>query len=279
MLGAIAGDVIGSVFERHPIKSKEFPLFVPQSRFTDDTVLTVALADSLLHQKDWVTTLKAYYADYPDVGFGGAFITWTQGGSREPYGSWGNGSAMRVSPTAWVGQTLDEVLMLAARSAAVTHDHPEGIKGAQAIAAAVFMARTGATKQAIGQEIAMRFGYDLDRTIDGIRPAYRFDVSCQGSVPEAILAFLEAADFEDAIRNAVSLGGDADTMASMAGAIAEAFYGSVPEFIHRESVRRLDSHLGEVTAAFVQRYGVDTAAPADQSFGSFSGRPGRRPVP
>jgi ADP-ribosylglycohydrolase len=256
MIGAIAGDVIGSVYEARNVKTKDFPLFSPGSRFTDDTVLTVALAESLLSGRDYAVVLKEYYRRYPDAGYGGAFHAWARSASARPYGSWGNGAAMRVSPAAWVGRSLDEVLGLAAASAAVTHDHPEGIKGAQAVATAVFLARTGAAKREIREQVTRRFGYDLDRRVDAIRPGYRFDVSCPGSVPEALLAFLEATDFEDAVRTAVSLGGDSDTLACIAGAVAEAFYGGVPAPIRAEALARLDEPLRRVALAFAARHGV-----------------------
>ncbi len=255
MLGAIAGDVIGSICERRPAKTTAFPLFQPDSRFTDDTVLTVAVAHALLHDGDYAAALHRFARRYPRAGYGGSFYEWMQAPATGPYGSWGNGAAMRVSPVGFAGATAEEVLREARRSAAVTHDHPEGIKGAQATALAVFRARSGAGKEALREEIGERFGYDLDRTLDAVRPAYRFDVSCQGSVPESILAFLEADDYEAAIRGAISLGGDADTMACIAGGIAQAFFGGVPERIVGAVRARLPDDLLEVVDAFEAVYG------------------------
>ena len=254
MLGAIAGDVIGSVYERGNLKSMQFPLFVPGSRFTDDTVCTVALADSLLTGSDYATLLKQYVRRYPNAGYGGTFFYWGHSDNFQPYQSWGNGSAMRVSPTAWAYDTMDEVLEAAERSAAITHDHPQGIRGAQAIASAVFLARQGADKEDIRDFIESNFFYDLSESLASIRTWYRFDVSCQGSVPQAITAFLESHDFEDAVRKGISLGGDSDTIACMAGAIAEAHYGGVPPHIAAEVIARLDPPLLQVVELFTTRY-------------------------
>jgi len=250
MLGAIAGDIIGSVYERDNIKTKQFPLFSADSRFTDDTVLTVAVADVLLHQGNYTDTFKHYYQQFPHAGYGGTFKAWAGSSSREPYNSWGNGSAMRVSPISYAFDTLDQVLLEAKRSAEVTHNHPEGIKGAQATAAAIFLARTGSNQSEIKTYIESTFAYDLNQTLAEIRPTYHFDVSCQGSVPQAITAFLESTDFEDAIRNAISLGGDSDTIACISGSIAEAFYGGIPEAIANETIQRLDPQLVVVVEAF-----------------------------
>jgi ADP-ribosylglycohydrolase len=228
MLGAIAGDVIGSVHERARTKTKDFPLFTPDCTFTDDTVLTVAVADCLLHGRGYVDAFHDYFHAYPSAGYGGTFMLWAGSRRREPYNSWGNGSAMRVSPVAYTTATLEEVLEEAKRSAEVTHNHEQGIRGAQATAAAVFLARTGSSKEQIRRYTEEAFGYFLDESLDELRPTYEFDVSCQWSVPQSIIAFLESTGFEDAVRNAISLGGDADTMACIAGAIAEAFYGGVP---------------------------------------------------
>lgn len=258
MLGAIAGDVIGSVYERQNCKRKDFPLFRQGSRFTDDTVLTVATAEALLQGADYADTYKRYFRRYPLAGFGKSFTLWAGLNRSEPYQSWGNGSAMRVSPVALAGEDLETVLALAEQSAAVTHNHPEGIKGAQATAAAIFLARRSDSKTAIQDYLETTFGYDLSQSLDDLRPHYRFDVSCQGSVPQAIRAFLESTDFEDAIRNAISLGGDSDTIACIAGGIAEAFYGGVPEAIAQEVQARLDAPLRSVTEAFFARYGGQT---------------------
>jgi ADP-ribosylglycohydrolase len=254
MLGAIAGDVIGSVHEGARTKTKEFPLFVPDSTFTDDTVLTVAVADCLLHGGNYVDALHKYYHSYPFAGYGGTFKRWAAFRERQPYRSWGNGSAMRVSPVAYVHDSLDEVLEEAKRSAEVTHNHGQGIRGAQATAAAIFLARTGSTKDQIRHFLEEKFDYFLDETLAQIRPTYQFDVSCQGSVPQSILAFLESNSYEDAVRNAISLGGDADTMACIAGGIAEAFYGGVPEDICNGTLGILDDRLRGVVKEFRDRY-------------------------
>jgi ADP-ribosylglycohydrolase len=190
MLGAIAGDVIGSVYEGRPIKTTEFPLFQTRSTFTDDTVLTVAVADAILSDSDYATCFKRWGRRYPSAGYGGSFAEWLLSEESRPYDSWGNGAAMRVSPVGLACATPGTVLDEARKTAEVTHNHPEGVKGAQATALAVLLARHGEPKSAIKREIGRRFGYDLNRTLDEIRPEYRFDVSCQGSVPESIIAFL-----------------------------------------------------------------------------------------
>ncbi len=238
LYGAIAGDIVGSVYERRPIKTTDFPLLSPASRWTDDTVLTVATAEVLLTRGDFEEAYRRWGRRYPDAGYGRAFRAWLTSRHPNPYQSFGNGSAMRVSPVGWACETLAETLELARHSALPTHDHPEGIKGAQAVAAAVFLARSGASKSGIRSQIETRFGYNLNRTLDEIRPGYGFDPTCQGSVPESLAAFLESTGFEDALRKAVSLGGDSDTQACIAGAVAEAFYGGIP-FELAESVRAL----------------------------------------
>jgi ADP-ribosylglycohydrolase len=253
MLGAIAGDVIGSVYEASPVKTTDFALFTPGSRFTDDTVLTVATAEALLGDGDYAGAYRRYGRAYPNAGYGGSFYRWLLSDDAGPYNSWGNGAAMRGSPVGFALETVDEVLAEAARSAAVTHDHPEGIKGAQATALAVFLARTGADRESIRSEIGDRFGYGLARSLDAIRPSYRFDVSCQGSVPESLIAFLASTDYESAVRNAISLGGDADTMACIAGGIAQALYGAVPEQIAREVRSRLPEGFLDVLDRFESR--------------------------
>jgi ADP-ribosylglycohydrolase len=254
MLGAIAGDVIGSVHEGARTKTKQFPLFVSESTFTDDTVLTIAIADALLRERDYVDALHDYFHAYPNAGYGGTFFRWCTYRSREPYQSWGNGSAMRVSPAAYVHETMAEVLEEARRTAMVTHDHEHGIRGAQATAAAIFLARTGSSKEEIRRYIQETFEYYLDETLADVRPTYPFDVSCQGSVPQSIIAFLESDSYEDAVRNAISLGGDADTMACIAGGIAEAYYGGVPEAIRVSTLELLDDRLRGVVAEFTSRY-------------------------
>lgn len=254
MLGAIAGDVIGSVHEGAGTKTKDFPLFVAESCFTDDTVLTVAVADHLLNGGSYIGLFHDYFHAYPQAGYGGRFIRWAGYRNCEPYNSWGNGSAMRVSPVGFACETLDEVWTKARESAEVTHDHPEGVRGAQATAVAVFLARSGWTKADIKANIEEEFGYDLSGRLDDIRESYRFDVSCQGSVPQSIIAFLEAEDYEDAVRNAISLGGDADTMACIAGGIAEAFFGKVPDEIATRTLAVLDDRLRGVVSAFQERF-------------------------
>lgn len=255
MIGAIAGDVIGSVHEGAGTKTKDFPLFDAYCRFTDDTVLTLAVASRLLHGGDYVDLFHEFFHAYPHAGYGGTFIRWSLARSRDPYNSWGNGSAMRVSPIGFACASLEEVMARARESAAVTHDHPEGIRGAQATAAAIFLARTGRTKADIKSHVEREFGYRLSDRLDDIREAYEFDVSCQGSVPQSIIAFLESESYEDAIRNAISLGGDCDTMACIAGGIAEAFHGPVPEEIGTRVLAKLDPRLRGIALEFIDRYG------------------------
>jgi ADP-ribosylglycohydrolase len=249
MIGAIAGDIIGSVYEWHNIKTKSFELFDEECFFTDDTVLTVALADAIIHNKNYGKVMKEYYQSYPDAGYGSSFKSWAVIGENQPYNSWGNGSAMRTSPVGFLYDSLSEVLDKAEYFASFTHNHPEGIKGAKATSAAIFLSRTGSSKADIKSYITKQFDYDLSTSIDEIRPEYSFDVSCQGSVPQAITAFLESTDYEDAIRNAISIGGDSDTLACIAGGIAEAFYG-VPKEISAKSMSILDYDLREVVREF-----------------------------
>jgi ADP-ribosylglycohydrolase len=254
MIGVIAGDVIGSVHEHRMTKSVEFQLFDPLCRCTDDTVLTVATAYAILTGTPYEKAYRDFGRQYPDAGYGGAFYQWLLTAEPRPYNSWGNGSAMRVAPVGFAFTTLDEVLQEAERSAAVTHNHLEGIKGAQSTAVAVFMARSGASKEDIRDELMWRFGYDLRRSINQIRPGYQWDVSCQASVPEAIIAFLDSADVEHAIRLAISLGGDSDTQAAIAGGIADAFYGGVPEAIVGPVRERLPRQFLDVIDAFGQAF-------------------------
>jgi len=252
MLGAIAGDIIGSVYEARPIKTTDFPLFTEGSRFTDDTVLTVAVADALLSGRDYAAVFRNDYARWPDAGYGASFRAWARDPSRPPYGSWGNGSAMRVSPVAWFSNSLEEAVREARRSAVVTHDHPEGIRGAEAVAAAVWSARNEQDKQRIREILEDRFGYDLNFRIDEIRPAYAFELSCAGTVPPAVRAVLEAEGFEEAVRLAVSLGGDSDTLAAIAGSIAEALFGGVPAGIREEVRNRLPAELLDTIDRFLK---------------------------
>jgi ADP-ribosylglycohydrolase len=253
MLGAVIGDIIGSVHEGTATKSTDFPLFTAKSSFTDDTVLSVALAESILTGTAYVDRLHEYTKIYPGRGYGGFFSEWVRSGSREPYNSWGNGSAMRVSPVGFAFDDLDEALVEARRSAEVTHNHPEGIKGAQATVTAIVLARKRVAVGEIRREIEVRFGYDLGRSIDEIRPSYRFDESCHGSVPQAIRASLEGVSYEASVRLAVSLGGDADTQACIAGGIAEARFG-IPGEIREEGLARLDPKLTSVIARFRAKY-------------------------
>jgi ADP-ribosylglycohydrolase len=257
MLGAIAGDIIGSVHEFIATKTTDFELFVPDSRFTDDTVLAVAVADCLMNAKPYVDAFHEYFLAYPNGGYGGRFFHWADQGDREPYNSFGNGSAMRVPAVAYAFEALDDVLAEAERSAAVTHNHPEGIKGAQATAAAIFMARRGETKRHIKESVERMFGYRLNDTLDRIRPTYEFDETCQRTVPAALIAFLESSDYEDAVRKAISLGGDADTLACITGGIAEAHYGGVPPHIAKPAMAALDDRLRGLVLAFRNRYKID----------------------
>ena len=256
MLGAIAGDIIGSVHEYLGIKTRDFPLFVPRSQFTDDSVLTVAVADGVLTGTPYLDKFHEYGQHYPNAGYGLSFARWLESGSRKPYNSWGNGSAMRVSPIGFAFNSLFEILEEAKRSAEVTHNHPEGIRGAQATASAIFMARQGKTKEEIRNFIEQTFHYDLSRPCDEIRPDYSFNESCQGTVPEAITAFLDSTGYEDAVRLAVSLGGDADTLACIAGGIAEAFYGGVPKSIADRAIELLDERLKNVLDRFYWKYAL-----------------------
>lgn len=262
MLGAIIGDTVGSIYEGHNIDTTEFPFFVERSHFTDDSVMTIAVAEWLLHdsarsQQELEQSLVKWGHKYPHAGYGGGFRTWlfqpqylynyrdqstddslfSEG--RHPYNSYGNGSAMRASACGWLAHSLDEALDLGKRSAIITHNHPEGVKGAQAVAAAIYLARTGATKEQIRQYIEDTFAYDLSHSCDEIRPEYYFDSSCQGTMPAALAAFFDSHDFESAVRLAVSLGGDSDTIACITGGIAEAFYHDIPAPIIDEMHRRL----------------------------------------
>ena len=232
ILGAIAGDVIGSVYEFNNTRTTDFPLFKKETTFTDDTVMTVAIADAILHDKDFAETILDYGKRYSNRGYGSRFFAWlAHDKPAPPYNSWGNGSAMRVSAVGFAYNDLETVLDKAAQTAAITHNHPEGIKGAQATAAAIYLARTGKSKAAIKAYITEMFGYDLDFTLDEIRPTFPFDESCEGTVPQSIVAFLESRDYESAIRLAISLGGDSDTIACITGGIAVAYYKEMPQKI------------------------------------------------
>ena len=259
MYGAILGDIIGSPYEfDRGNKSKDFPFFDTGADFTDDSVMTIAVADAMtetLGQSDedirqaLVYSLMKWGKKYPDAGYGVRFFVWLALKDPEPYGSYGNGSAMRVSSVGWLYDTLEQTRHAAKLTAEVTHNHPEGIKGAEATASAIFLARTGSTKEEIKEYIISEFGYDLSRTIDEIRPGYVHDESCQKTVPEAVTAFLEGDSFEDVIRTAVSLGGDCDTLTCIAGSIAEAFYG-VPENLKEECRKRIKPDMLEVLEKF-----------------------------
>ena len=258
MLGAVIGDIVGSIYEWRNIKTKEFPLFGQNCKFTDDSVMTIAIAEGLMNggkPDDFINAMKRIGRMYPKAGYGRHFRSWLFTDDRNPYNSWGNGSAMRVSPVGWIFDSLETTESAAKVSAAVTHNHPEGIKGAQATAAAIFLARNDKSKEDIKTYIENKYGYDLKKTLDEIRPTYEFDISCQGTVPEAIIAFLESNDFEDAIRNAISLGGDSDTLTAITGSIAEAAY-DVPETIKDKAISLLDEPLLEVLNRWQERMSV-----------------------
>ena len=257
MLGAIIGDIVGSVYEFDNIKTKSFPLFASYKSYTDDSILAIATADWLLHggnPEDYYFKYAIKY-DQPMGGYGSRFWDWVEEGKSGkrlvPYYSCGNGSAMRVSSAGWLYDTIEDTRRVARLTAEITHNHPEGIKGAEAVASAIFLARTGHNKQEIKDYITNEFGYDLSRTCDTIRPTYKFNETCQETVPEAIIAFLEGTDFEDVIRNAVSLGGDCDTLTCIAGSIAEAFY-SVPNKFKIECLNRIKDNMKQVIMDFLE---------------------------
>ena len=262
MLGAIIGDIVGSIYEFDNIKTKNFNLFTNEMFFTDDTVMTIAIADAIMNggqHENFIQSMKKWGCNYIDKSYGHSFRRWLKSEHSEPYNSWGNGSAMRVSPCGWVAklsEPFEEGLKLtedlAKKSAEVTHNHPEGIKGTQATAAAIFFMRHGKSKNAIEEYknklkdyIKNKYQYDLDFTLEEIRPIYKFDVSCQGSLPPALVSFLESENFEDAIRNAISIGGDSDTLAAITGSIAEAAYG-IPEDIKEKAINYLDKKIKEL---------------------------------
>ena len=267
MLGAIIGDIIGSIYEFDNIKTKNFNLFTNEMFFTDDTVMTVAIADAIINgakPENFILSMKKWGGDYIDKSYGHSFRRWLKSENSEPYNSWGNGSAMRVSPCGWIAklsEPFEEGLKLtedlAKKSAEVTHNHPEGIKGAQATAAAIFFMRHGKSKNAIEEYknklkdyIQNKYKYDLNFTLNEIRPSYAFNESCQKTVPQAIVSFLESENFEDAIRNAISIGGDSDTLAAITGSIAEASYG-IPEDIKNKAINYLDNEIKEVYNSWI----------------------------
>lgn len=258
MIGAIAGDIIGSVYEVHNYKRTDFALFDPHCRFTDDTVLTVAVADYLLHGGNYVEKFKEYFRLYPGRGYGAGFRRWAASDRVTPYHSFGNGSAMRVSPVGFAFDSLDAVLAAAKKSAEVTHNSDEGFAGAQSVASAIFLARTGKDKAEIKRFVEKTFGYCLSEPLRRIRPDYGFDETCSGSVPQAITAFLESRSVVDAIRKAVSIGGDSDTIACIAGGIAYAFYRKIPRKVEEKVMAILDERLRGVVLEFKRRYLIFT---------------------
>ena len=260
MIGAIIGDIVGSRFEWHNIKSKEFRLFTDRCKPTDDSVMTLAVAQAILNsggdlaalEREAVSCMQSLGRRYPRAGYGGRFRGWLATEDPQPYNSFGNGSAMRVSPCGFAAKTLEEAIAMADAVTRVTHNHPEGMKGAEATAAAIFLARSGASMQEIRAYIEQNY-YKLDFTLDEIRPTYTFDVSCQGSVPQALEAFFESTDFEDAIRNAISIGGDSDTIAAITGGISEAFYG-VPQELRDRAITFLDFTQRGILREFEEKY-------------------------
>lgn len=256
MIGAIIGDIVGSRFEWNNHKSKGFDLFTRECFATDDSIMTLAVAAALLScYGDYthlglatVMQMQEVGRPYPNCGYGGRFFRWMYSNNPKPYNSFGNGAAMRVSPVAWFASSLDEVKELSRKVTEVTHNHPEGIKGAEATAVACWLALNGSTREQIGEHIHEHY-YPMDFTLDEIRPTYKFDVTCQGTVPQAIKAFLESEDFEDAIRNAISIGGDSDTVAAITGGIADAYYG-VPNLLRMQATLRLDFSLYEILKEF-----------------------------
>ena len=262
LMGAVLGDIAGSIYEFNPRKSTDIDLQDDEMDYTDDTIMTIAVADWILNdkkhtKKGLVTRMQEWGRKYPNPmgAYGGMFSQWLTSNNPKPYNSWGNGAAMRVAAVGFAFSTLEEALEVAKKSAEVTHNHPEGIKGAQATAAAIFMARTGCSKEDIRRYISENFGYDLNRTCDDIRPNYSFDGSCQGTVPESIIAFLDSKDYEDALRLCISLGGDADTMGAITGAIAGAYYGTMPYAFHEFGMAKLPDDIKDVLSKFDYNHG------------------------
>ena len=258
MWGSIIGDMVGSAFESKFTRTKEtdFLAWSPRSHFTDDSVLTVATAEAILTDGDYGAAYRKWVNLFPYAGFSGSFMRWALSEDPAPYNGFTNGSAMRVGPVGWAFATLEETLAEAEKSAACSHNHPEGIKGAQATAAAIFWARNGESKDFIRDAIAKRFGYDMSRTCEEIRPDYRLTFTCAETVPEALTAFLDASDFEETVRHAVAFGGDSDTLACIAGSVAEAFWGaaSIPNDWRQNALERLDARLKAVVDAFEAKF-------------------------
>ena len=261
MLGAMIGDIVGSVYEFNNIKTMDFPLWHKDCIFTDDTIMTAAVAKALMAsdglsqrdiKKSLIQEMRYFGRKYPNAGYGARFRAWLDSEQPLAYNSWGNGSAMRVSPVGWLYGTLDVTLTVAKLSAEVTHNHPQGIAGAQSVAAAIFLLRNGKTKDEVRNYIRGVFNYDFRQSIEDIRPNYTFNESCQGSVPQAMTAFFEATDFEDCLRKAISLGGDSDTIAAIACSIAEAHY-EIPAAIITEALKRLDQEILVVYQEFLRR--------------------------
>lgn len=250
LLGAICGDIIGSWYEFASTKDYNFKLLTDRSKFTDDTVCSIAIADALIHQEPFEGRLQYWCRKYPRAGYGGMFRSWIYSDTMEPYNSWGNGSAMRVSAVGAYAKSLDEAMDLAKKTAEITHNHPEGIKGAQATALAIYLALIGKNKDEIKDMIEKNFAYELHRKYDDIQPLYSFEVSCQKSVPESIIAFLESDDYESAIRKTIAFGGDADTMGAITGGIAAAFYGEIPSYILNECLNRIPDEMKDVIDKF-----------------------------
>lgn len=248
-VGGILGDIVGKPYEFHPVKEKDVPLIMNSARFSDDTVMTIAIMEWLMGS-DIVESLQRWGNKYPKAGYGKSFWGWLNSDNPQPYNSFGNGSGMRVSPVGWLFDTIEETMDYAEKSALPTHNHIEGINGAKAVAGSMWLARHGATKEDIRKFCTESFNYNMDRTVDQIRPRYRFEVSCQESVPEAIICFLESTSYEDAVRNAISLGGDADTQACMAGAIAEAFGYEIPDILYNMAMKKITPEMQRVLFNF-----------------------------
>lgn len=256
MIGAIVGDIIGSRFERAPTKNKRFKLYTKDNTFTDDSIMTIATLDAIIRKQTFSHTYRKWGKLYPDKGYGSSFNEWIQNPNMKAYNSWGNGSAMRVSPIAYIYDTEEKVLEQSKKSAECTHNHAEGIRGAQAIALAIYLARNNYSKQEIKGVLKNKFKYNLDRETKNFKRKYQFDVSCQGSVPEAIICFLESNDFEDAIRRAIALGGDSDTLAAMAGSIAEAYYGYIPRYMMVNTFKKLPDEMWQMLMYYGRKYNV-----------------------